>query len=72
MRISSQTLKGHNSETVRPFEQNFFFEMYFDQLYLGSMRGLGDRLVNRDQHVEHASPNPTLTSMHTHIWKTWS
>jgi hypothetical protein len=31
-------LKGHNSETVCPFELKFFVEMYFDQLYLGSTR----------------------------------
>jgi hypothetical protein len=29
----SQTLKGHNSETVCPFALKFFVEMYFDQLY---------------------------------------
>jgi hypothetical protein len=30
MPILSQTLKGHNSETVRLFELKFFVEMYFD------------------------------------------
>ena len=38
MPILSQTLKGHNSETVRPFELKFFVEIDFDQLYLGSTR----------------------------------
>ena len=38
MPILSQTLKCHNSETVRPFELKFFVEMYFDQLYLGSTK----------------------------------
>ena len=38
MPILSQTLKGHNSETIRPFELKFFVEIYFDQLYLGSTR----------------------------------
>jgi hypothetical protein len=38
MPILSHTLKGHNSETVCPFELKFFVEMYFDQLYLGSTR----------------------------------
>jgi hypothetical protein len=26
----SQSFKGHNSETVRPFELKFFLEKYFD------------------------------------------
>jgi hypothetical protein len=30
MPILSQTLKGPNSETGRPFELQFFVEMYFD------------------------------------------
>jgi hypothetical protein len=38
MPILSQTLKGHDSETVHPFELKFFVEMYLDQLYLGSTR----------------------------------
>jgi hypothetical protein len=38
MPILSQTLKGHNSETVHPFELKFFVEMHFDQLYLGSTK----------------------------------
>jgi hypothetical protein len=38
MPILSQTLKGHNLETVCPFELKCFVEMYFDQLYLGSTR----------------------------------
>jgi hypothetical protein len=38
MPILSQTLKGHNSETVCPFELKFFEEKYFDQLYLRSTR----------------------------------
>jgi hypothetical protein len=38
MPILSQTLKGHNLETVRPFELKFLEEMYFDQLYLRSTR----------------------------------
>jgi hypothetical protein len=28
--ILSQTLKGHNSKTICPFELKFFVEMYFD------------------------------------------
>jgi hypothetical protein len=38
MPILSQTLKGHNSETVRPFELKFVGEMYFCQLYYKSTR----------------------------------
>jgi hypothetical protein len=38
MLILSQTLKGHNSETVRPFELKVLSWMYFDQLYLRSTR----------------------------------
>jgi hypothetical protein len=38
MPILSQTLKGHNSETVHPFKLKFFVEMHFDKLYLGSTR----------------------------------
>jgi hypothetical protein len=38
MPILSQTLKGHNSETVCPFELKLFVETYFDQLYLGCTR----------------------------------
>jgi hypothetical protein len=38
MPILSQTLKGHNSETVCPFELKFVMEIYFDQLYLRSTR----------------------------------
>jgi hypothetical protein len=33
-----QTLKGHNSETVHPFELKCFMEMYFSQLYQISTR----------------------------------
>jgi hypothetical protein len=33
MHILSQTLKSHNSKTVRPFELKFCVEMYFGQLY---------------------------------------
>jgi hypothetical protein len=33
MPILCKTLKSHNSETVGPFELNFFVEMYFGQLY---------------------------------------
>jgi hypothetical protein len=40
MHILTQTLKGHNLETVRPFELKFFEEMYFDQLYLQSTRNV--------------------------------
>jgi hypothetical protein len=36
MPILSQTLKGHNSETVCLFELKIVVEMYFDQLYLRS------------------------------------
>jgi hypothetical protein len=32
MPILSQTLKGHNSETVHPFELKSLLEMYFSQL----------------------------------------
>jgi hypothetical protein len=52
MPILSQTLKGHNSETVRLFELKNFVRMYFGQLY---QRGFGDRPVDRDRRVEHAS-----------------
>jgi hypothetical protein len=52
MPILSQTLKGHNSETVCLFELKFFVEMYFDQLYQRSNRGLGDQPVNCNQRVE--------------------
>jgi hypothetical protein len=38
MPILSQTLKGHNSETVCPFELKFFVEIYFGQLYQESTR----------------------------------
>jgi hypothetical protein len=38
MLILSPTLKGHNSETVRPFELKLFVEMYFGQLYHKSTR----------------------------------
>jgi hypothetical protein len=38
MPIVSQTLKGHNSETVHLFELKFLEEMYFDQLYLRCTR----------------------------------
>jgi hypothetical protein len=38
MPILSQTLKGHNSETVRPFELKFVWEMYFGHLYQRSTR----------------------------------
>jgi hypothetical protein len=38
MPILSRTLKGHNSETVLPFELKFFVEMYFGQLYQKSTR----------------------------------
>jgi hypothetical protein len=38
MSILTQTLKGHNSKTVRPFERKSFVEMYFDQIYLESTR----------------------------------
>jgi hypothetical protein len=38
MRILSQILKGHNSETICPFELKFLVEMYFNQLYLVSTR----------------------------------
>jgi hypothetical protein len=34
----SQTLKGHNSGTVHPFELKFLVEMHFGQLYLGFTR----------------------------------
>jgi hypothetical protein len=38
MPILSQTLKGHNSETVCPFELKFFVEICFDPLYLRSTK----------------------------------
>jgi hypothetical protein len=38
MPILIQTLKGHNSETVCPFELKFVVEMYFGQLYQTSIR----------------------------------
>jgi hypothetical protein len=38
MSIFSHTLKGHNSETVRPFELKLFVEIYFGQLYQRSTR----------------------------------
>jgi hypothetical protein len=40
MLIFSQILKGHNSETVCPVELKLFVEMRFDQLHLGSTRGV--------------------------------
>jgi hypothetical protein len=40
MPILTQTLKDHDSETFRLFELNFFMEMYFDKLYLGSTRAV--------------------------------
>jgi hypothetical protein len=38
MPILSQTLKSHNSETVRPFELTYF--VHFGQLYQRSTRGV--------------------------------
>jgi hypothetical protein len=38
MPILSQTLKGHNSETVHSLKLKFFVEMYFDQLYQKSTK----------------------------------
>jgi hypothetical protein len=38
MPILSQTLKGHNSETIRPIELKFFVVIYFSQLYQRSTR----------------------------------
>jgi hypothetical protein len=38
MPILSQTLKGHDSETVCPFELKFFVETYFSQLYQRSTK----------------------------------
>jgi hypothetical protein len=38
MPILNQTLKGHNSETVHPFELKFVVEVYFSQLYQRSTK----------------------------------
>jgi hypothetical protein len=38
MPILSQTLKGHNSETICPFGLKFVVEIYFGQLYQRSTR----------------------------------
>jgi hypothetical protein len=57
MPILTQTLKGHNSETVFPFELKFFVKTYFDQLYLGSTRNI----LGIDQSIViHTLPTPAL------------
>jgi hypothetical protein len=38
MPLLSQTLKSHNSKTIRPFEPKFFVEIYFGQLYQQSTK----------------------------------
>jgi hypothetical protein len=51
----SPTLKGHNSETVRPFELKFLWKFILASFIRDLQKGLGDQPVDCDRRVEHAS-----------------
>jgi hypothetical protein len=63
MPILSQTLKGHNSETVHPFElKKFCGNVFWPILSEIYQRGLADQPVDRNRHVEHGRPRVSSSS----------